>query len=292
LPSPDGADALPPPPRKITKDEAAKRLIKLVGKAGNGRKIDINEVEMLLGAGADPNVQDANGTTLLHRTVEVGDLRVVGLLLARGANPNLTDKGGLTPLDWAKKMGDMELINILRLNGGKTKEELEAEEKKKKRPRTFGRGRQSKVPNLASGTVSESSSDSEAVGPKLGRPGSDRIGKSPIPGRPQASGKGLKAKRQNRQTRSSMPMPEESTGQEKIILSISPPWGIAALGELLRRIFGVFGGKGKVFIPHRSFSGDKYYPEKVSPPRQQLGPEALARARFPVLPVSEKVAMK
>lgn len=58
---------------------------------------------MLLGKGADVNRQDAEGITALHWAASMGHLDAVQLLLTAGASPNVMEVDGerLTPLDYA-----------------------------------------------------------------------------------------------------------------------------------------------------------------------------------------------
>ena len=72
-------------------------------------------VELLLNAGANPNVRDANGETVLQYAANT--LPVVRLLLARGANPHLADMGGRTPLFEAVYHENVAVVRAL-LNGG------------------------------------------------------------------------------------------------------------------------------------------------------------------------------
>jgi|GEM_PF-2076862 len=61
--------------------------------------------EFLLSKGADPNIQDKNGGTVLHSMVgkdtKPEAVEVVKLLLSKGANPNMRDNKGRTPVDYA-----------------------------------------------------------------------------------------------------------------------------------------------------------------------------------------------
>jgi ankyrin repeat protein len=77
-------------------------------------------MKMLLGRGADPNIQDAaNGRTPLHYAVmERRDLQRcneegVALLLAHGARADLKDRRRLTAVDLARKYGDESTVRRL-----------------------------------------------------------------------------------------------------------------------------------------------------------------------------------
>lgn len=55
-------------------------------------------IELLLGAGVDPNVLSRNGTRALLQACMKGHTEIVQTLLAAGADPNLVDASGDTPL--------------------------------------------------------------------------------------------------------------------------------------------------------------------------------------------------
>jgi ankyrin repeat protein len=107
--------------------------------------------ELLIIAGYEVNVKNADGTTpldiairrynskmadllrkhggkygSLYTAVRAKDLEGVNELLTAGANVNEKVLGGLTPLDWSRSK---EIDHLLRKHGGKTKKELEAEGK-------------------------------------------------------------------------------------------------------------------------------------------------------------------
>ncbi len=78
-------------------------------------------VEIMLDAGADPNVRTAgaNQVTPLHIAAARGHQGVVRLLAERGAQINAIDMVGTTPLHWAEKMGQIDAAALLRLYGGR-----------------------------------------------------------------------------------------------------------------------------------------------------------------------------
>ncbi|RYP60410.1 hypothetical protein DL771_010525 [Monosporascus sp. 5C6A] len=72
-------------------------------------------------AGADINMRDTNGETLLHKHVTSEDVPMVRFLLSLGADPNLTDDSGRSPLHAAVADGNPEvapeMVKRLRENG-------------------------------------------------------------------------------------------------------------------------------------------------------------------------------
>ena len=81
-------------------------------------KGNVNAVDILLNAGADPNIPDTDGNTRLHDTVRHGYNReVLQLLLDYGANVNAIDNCNETVLMKAYWNGNTDVINVL-LNAG------------------------------------------------------------------------------------------------------------------------------------------------------------------------------
>ncbi|XP_045487875.1 palmitoyltransferase Hip14 [Pieris rapae] len=56
---------------------------------------------LLVRAGADPTLRDAEGCGSLHLAAQYGHTAVVAYLVARGVEPDAADAGGMTPLMWA-----------------------------------------------------------------------------------------------------------------------------------------------------------------------------------------------
>ena len=94
--------------------------------AGEG---DIEAVKQHLVAGADVNAKDHLGLTPLHYAAIEAHNEIIELLIAKGADVNAKEIGGVTPLDWGIFWKHSEIVNLLRKHGGKTGEELKAEEK-------------------------------------------------------------------------------------------------------------------------------------------------------------------
>ena len=102
------------------------RLIELIEAIEKG---NIEAVKQHLAADADVNAKDEEGLTPLHLAASWGHKEVAELLIANGADVNAKDNQGRTPLDVAIELKQTEITDLLRKHGGKTKRELEAEEK-------------------------------------------------------------------------------------------------------------------------------------------------------------------
>ena len=86
-------------------------------------------VELLIAAGADVNVKNQRGRTPLYDAAIWDRKDIAKLLFAAGADVNAKNKRGKTPLDEAIKWKHPETADLLRKHGGKTAEELKAEQK-------------------------------------------------------------------------------------------------------------------------------------------------------------------
>ena len=80
---------------------------------------DVERVEQLLAAGADPNRADDDGLTPLHFAAQSGSVEAAQLLLDAGAEPNAVNRHGNSSLFVAvfNSRGEGELIRLLRDRG-------------------------------------------------------------------------------------------------------------------------------------------------------------------------------
>ena len=85
--------------------------------------------ELLIAKGADVNPKRSRMGTPLHGAVRYEHKKIVELLITNGADVNAKYVDGTTPLDLAIKRKKIEIANLLRKHGGKTREELKAEDK-------------------------------------------------------------------------------------------------------------------------------------------------------------------
>ncbi|TDH71807.1 hypothetical protein CCR75_003537 [Bremia lactucae] len=87
-------------------------------------------VEQLLDAGADPQVEDAEGNTPLHFTSRDGNYRATYLLLTAGADPDMPNENQETAFDMAEKQGHSHVQYLLDTNGmgldGQTVDEMDS----------------------------------------------------------------------------------------------------------------------------------------------------------------------
>lgn len=78
---------------------------------------DLGRVRELIGAGADVNQPEPDGSTPLLWAAYHSDVEMVKALLAAGADPDAANRFGMTPLMQASRYGDAEVIRAL-LDGG------------------------------------------------------------------------------------------------------------------------------------------------------------------------------
>ncbi|XP_041862421.1 cyclin-dependent kinase 4 inhibitor C [Melanotaenia boesemani] len=74
-------------------------------------------IEVLLEAGADPNMRDrVLNLTVTHDAAREGFVESVGLLIDHSANVNLVDDHGNLPLHLAAREGHLEVVRLLLLH--------------------------------------------------------------------------------------------------------------------------------------------------------------------------------
>eukprot|EP00746_Dinoflagellata_sp_MGD_P167502 gnl/MRDRNA2_/MRDRNA2_98182_c0_seq1.p1 gnl/MRDRNA2_/MRDRNA2_98182_c0~~gnl/MRDRNA2_/MRDRNA2_98182_c0_seq1.p1 ORF type:complete len:185 (-),score=34.40 gnl/MRDRNA2_/MRDRNA2_98182_c0_seq1:33-587(-) len=98
-------------PAKDPQSEAASTKLRQAARIG-----DVAEVERLLTAKVDPNVQDLGGATAMMSASQVKDghgLAAVEVLLAYRADPNLKNKHNQTALMWSARHGCEKIVDTL-----------------------------------------------------------------------------------------------------------------------------------------------------------------------------------
>ncbi|XP_044748593.1 palmitoyltransferase Hip14 isoform X2 [Coccinella septempunctata] len=65
------------------------------------RQGHLEAVVLLMNAGADPTMRDAEGCSCIHLSCQFGHTALVAYFIARGVSPDLVDRGGMTPLMWS-----------------------------------------------------------------------------------------------------------------------------------------------------------------------------------------------
>lgn len=78
-------------------------------------------VKMLIGAGADPNAQDARGATALMWSSysDYADPATTQALIEAGAKVDAHNQAGETAMTWARKRGDTAIVRLLLARGAK-----------------------------------------------------------------------------------------------------------------------------------------------------------------------------
>lgn len=65
------------------------------------RQGHLGAVVLLMAAGADPNIRDAEGCACIHIAAQFAHTALVAYFIAKGVDPDLQDRGGMTALMWA-----------------------------------------------------------------------------------------------------------------------------------------------------------------------------------------------
>jgi ankyrin repeat protein len=101
---------------KLTSTAKLKQMLESVDHSVHGVYV-ASQAERLLRDGADPNVADSSGSTVMHFAAGRGDLRTLTLSLKVGGKANASDRLGNTPLHNAACSGDVKAMSVL-LAGG------------------------------------------------------------------------------------------------------------------------------------------------------------------------------
>ncbi|WP_341823390.1 ankyrin repeat domain-containing protein [Wolbachia endosymbiont (group A) of Agelastica alni] len=104
--------------KEILSDYLNKKLFDILNELESDRSLlnDFNYTQyimFLLETGANPNIQNQNGKTLLHYVAECNDTYGISFFLKKGANPNVQDKDEKTPLHYAAKNNFPQAIELL-----------------------------------------------------------------------------------------------------------------------------------------------------------------------------------
>ena len=82
--------------------------------------IDVDFIDSLLRGGADINVTDRYGQTIMHEVAREWHINVAQFCMERGADIDKADSFGRTPLHLAAAVNYSEMIHWLISNGGKS----------------------------------------------------------------------------------------------------------------------------------------------------------------------------
>ncbi|MBR4424107.1 MAG: ankyrin repeat domain-containing protein [Mailhella sp.] len=96
----------------------------LIEAARSWKKDGEELVELLLGAGADPNAQVANGRTALIFAVRDNKAAIVKKLLDKGADPNIAEKDGISPAVYAIRGKNVDTLRLLARHGADMKAKI------------------------------------------------------------------------------------------------------------------------------------------------------------------------
>ena len=78
------------------------------------RQGHLASVVLLINAGADPQIKDAEGCSAIHLAAQFGHTAVVAYLIARNVSPDTFDAGGMTALMWSSwKIVTLDPVRLL-----------------------------------------------------------------------------------------------------------------------------------------------------------------------------------
>lgn len=78
------------------------------------RQGHLGSVVLLMNAGADPSLRDAEGCSCIHLAAQFGHTALVAYFIARGLNPDIQDRTGMTALMWAAwKVNALDPVRLL-----------------------------------------------------------------------------------------------------------------------------------------------------------------------------------
>lgn len=78
------------------------------------RQGHLASVVLLMNAGADPQIKDAEGCSSIHLAAQFGHTAVVAYFIARNVSPDTFDSGGMTALMWASwKIMSLDPVRLL-----------------------------------------------------------------------------------------------------------------------------------------------------------------------------------
>jgi glutaminase len=97
-------------PRRGRTEEQMASTMRLLWAASQG---DVDEVQVVLATGNDPNAADYDKRTALHLAASEGLADMVRFLLDHGADPEAKDRWGGTPLSDAKRSGHDHVVALL-----------------------------------------------------------------------------------------------------------------------------------------------------------------------------------